>query len=93
MPLAPLGCNVQIHDKTDQRDTWAFHSVDGWYISTSPKHYRTHCCHVKSTDSEQLWTPGTNTIRVITKSDIPVKRCKDITYGQFVCMVQPEKQE
>ncbi|KAL7481388.1 hypothetical protein ACHAW6_007071 [Cyclotella cf. meneghiniana] len=52
MPLAPLGCNVQIHEKTDQRGTWAFHSMDGWYISTSPEHYRTHRCHVKSTNSE-----------------------------------------
>ncbi|KAL7478375.1 hypothetical protein ACHAW6_004139 [Cyclotella cf. meneghiniana] len=54
MPLAPLGCNVQIHEKSDQRGTWAFHSVDGWYISTSPEHYRTHRCHVKSTNSERL---------------------------------------
>eukprot|EP00804_Cyclotella_cryptica_P025881 CCRYP_002728-RA/>CCRYP_002728-RA protein AED:0.43 eAED:0.39 QI:0/-1/0/1/-1/1/1/0/272 len=54
MPLAPLGCNVQIHEKTDQRGTWAFHSVDGWYISTSPEHYRTHRCHVKSSNSKRL---------------------------------------
>eukprot|EP00804_Cyclotella_cryptica_P018786 CCRYP_007256-RB/>CCRYP_007256-RB protein AED:0.45 eAED:0.45 QI:0/0/0/1/0/0/2/0/100 len=27
--LAPLGCNVQVHEKTDQRGTWAFHSFDG----------------------------------------------------------------
>ena len=50
----PLGCNVQIHEKTDQHSTWAFHSVDGWYISTSPEHYWTHHCHVKSSNSERL---------------------------------------
>eukprot|EP00804_Cyclotella_cryptica_P002421 CCRYP_004115-RA/>CCRYP_004115-RA protein AED:0.38 eAED:0.38 QI:0/0/0/1/0/0/2/0/346 len=130
MPLAPLGCNVQIHEKTDQHGTWAFHLVDGWYISTSPHHYRTHRCHVKSTNSERLsntmlnycqliqhptlcdkWTlssanefgrlaqgvgsriKGTNTIRFIAKSNIPVEHRKDSTYGQFVCTVQPEKQE
>ncbi|KAL9183037.1 hypothetical protein ACHAXT_004824 [Thalassiosira profunda] len=49
MPLAPMGCKVQIHEKADQRASWAFHSVDGWYLSTSPEHYRTHLCHVKST--------------------------------------------
>ena len=54
MPLAPLGCNVQIHEKSDQCGTWAFHSVDGWYISTSHEHYRTHRCHVKSSNSECL---------------------------------------
>ena len=29
MPLAPLECNVQVHEKADRRGTWAFHSVDG----------------------------------------------------------------
>eukprot|EP00956_Cyclotella_meneghiniana_P001304 scaffold1404_cov37-Cyclotella_meneghiniana.AAC.8 len=24
MPLAPLGCNVQVHEKADRRGTWAF---------------------------------------------------------------------
>eukprot|EP00804_Cyclotella_cryptica_P009107 CCRYP_003191-RB/>CCRYP_003191-RB protein AED:0.38 eAED:0.33 QI:0/-1/0/1/-1/1/1/0/471 len=54
MPLAPLGCNVQIHEKTDQRGTWTFHSIDGWYISTSPKHYHTHRCHIVSSNSKRL---------------------------------------
>eukprot|EP00804_Cyclotella_cryptica_P019389 CCRYP_021121-RA/>CCRYP_021121-RA protein AED:0.42 eAED:0.42 QI:0/0/0/1/1/1/2/0/211 len=25
MPLAPMGCNAQVHEKTDSRGTWAFH--------------------------------------------------------------------
>jgi hypothetical protein len=25
MPLAPLGCKVQVHEKADQRGTWSFH--------------------------------------------------------------------
>eukprot|EP00804_Cyclotella_cryptica_P002834 CCRYP_009360-RA/>CCRYP_009360-RA protein AED:0.42 eAED:0.42 QI:0/-1/0/1/-1/1/1/0/202 len=54
MPLAPMGCNAQVHEKTDSRGTWAFHSVDGWYVSTSPEHYRTHRCHIKSTNSDRL---------------------------------------
>jgi hypothetical protein len=54
MPLAPLGCRVQVHEKTDQRGTWDFHSVDGWYLSTSPEHYRTHLCHIKSTRRDRL---------------------------------------
>ena len=29
MPLAPVGCEAQVHEKTDQRGTWAYHSVDG----------------------------------------------------------------
>eukprot|EP00804_Cyclotella_cryptica_P006129 CCRYP_010734-RA/>CCRYP_010734-RA protein AED:0.34 eAED:0.34 QI:0/0/0/1/0/0/2/0/327 len=36
---------------------------------------------------------GTNTIRFIAKSHIPMGCRKDITYGQLVCTVRPEKQE
>ena len=54
MPLAPMGCNAQIHEKTDSRGTWAYHSVDGWYLYTSPEHYRTHACHIKETRSERF---------------------------------------
>ena len=55
MPLAPMGCAVQIHEKTDKRGgTWAYHSVNEWYIATSSEHYRTHTYHVKATQSERL---------------------------------------
>ena len=54
MPLAPMGSKVQIHEKTDNRGTWAYHSVDGWYLYTSSEHYHIHNCHVKATRSEQL---------------------------------------
>ena len=54
MPLAPMGCEVQVHKKTDKRGTWSYHLVDGWYLSTSPKHYRVHNCHIKSTLAERL---------------------------------------
>jgi hypothetical protein len=54
MPLAPMGCEAQVHEKTDKRGTWAYHSVDGWYLFTSPEHYCTHNCHIKHTKSKQL---------------------------------------
>ena len=54
MPLAPMGCEVQIHKKTDKRGTWSYHSVDGWYLSTSPEHYTVHNCYVKTTQVERL---------------------------------------
>jgi hypothetical protein len=54
MLLAPFGCNVQVHEKADKSGTWAFHSVDGWYVQTSPEHYRTHKCHIKATNSDRL---------------------------------------
>ncbi len=54
MPLASMGCEAQVHEKTDKHGTWAYHLVDGWYLFTSPEHYRTHNCHIKHTKSERL---------------------------------------
>jgi hypothetical protein len=54
MPLAPMGCEAQVHEKSDKSNTWAYHSVDGWYLFTSPKHYGTNNCHIKHTKSKQL---------------------------------------
>ncbi len=52
IPLAPMGCEAQIHEKTNKQGTWAYHSVDGWYLFISPEHYYTHTCYVKATKSE-----------------------------------------
>ena len=49
-----MGCNMQVHEKTDKRGTWAFHLVDGWYLFTLLDHYCTHNCHVKYTKSDCL---------------------------------------
>ena len=36
---------------------------------------------------------GTNTIKFIKMQNVPKDRMKDLTYGQFFCMVRPEKAE
>jgi hypothetical protein len=54
MPLAPMGCEAQVHEKSNKRGAWAYHSVDGWYLFTSPEHYHTHTCHIKHNKSKQL---------------------------------------
>ena len=53
MSLAPMGISVQVHEKTDKRGTWAYHSVDGWYLAKSTEQYCTHRCHIKTTNNEQ----------------------------------------
>jgi hypothetical protein len=35
----------------------------------------------------------TNTIKFICQHEVPTERMKDVTYGRFVCMVQPEEAE
>jgi hypothetical protein len=31
MPLAPLGCAVQMHESTNRQRTWNVHSLNRWY--------------------------------------------------------------
>jgi hypothetical protein len=54
MPLTPMGCEVQVHEKTHTRGTWAYHLVNRWYLFTSPEHYCTYNCHIKHTKSKRL---------------------------------------
>jgi hypothetical protein len=54
MPLAPLGCTVQFHNKPSRRKTFGKHSSDGWYIKTSPEHYRAHVFFVKATRAKRI---------------------------------------
>ena len=49
MPLAPPGTKVVIHETPDQRDSWAPHGVQGWYIGPATEHYRCHKCYIPST--------------------------------------------
>ncbi len=35
----------------------------------------------------------TNMIKFICQHKVPTERMKDVTYGQFLCAVQPEKAE
>ena len=53
--VSPNGLQSTNPQKNGQkRGTWAYHSVDGWYLSTSPEHYRAHNCYVKTTQAERL---------------------------------------
>jgi hypothetical protein len=36
MPLVPMGCKAQVHEKNDKQGTWVFHLVDGRNLFTSP---------------------------------------------------------
>ena len=49
-----MGMSGQVHEKTDKIGTWAYHSVDGFYLSTLPEHYRMHRCHIKTTRNKQF---------------------------------------
>ncbi len=54
MPLAPMGCGVQLHESSERQGTWAENTTDRWYIQTSPKHHHCHKIHVKKTNSKRV---------------------------------------
>ncbi|KAL7483890.1 hypothetical protein ACHAW6_009530 [Cyclotella cf. meneghiniana] len=58
MLTAPMGCAVQFHIKPVRRKMFGEHSADGWYLRTSPKHYRCHVIFVKSTQAKQITDTG-----------------------------------
>jgi hypothetical protein len=84
MPLAPMGCTVQVHENSEQRGTWAANSSDGWYLHTSPEHYRCHVIYSKSTRSKRV----SDTVHfkhkyipepTLTPEDTIVKALNDLT--------------
>ena len=61
-PLAPIGTAVTIHEKPDQRASWASHGVAGFYLGPAPDHHKcykvwaTHSSAVRVTDT-LAWHP------------------------------------
>ncbi len=54
MPFTPLGCAVQMHEAANRRKTWDPHSLTGWYLGTSPEHYRCYRFFCQKTRSERI---------------------------------------
>ena len=53
-PFAPPGSRVLVHEKVDNRRTWAPHGVDGWYLGRAPEHYRCHRVYITKTAYERI---------------------------------------
>ena len=53
-PFAPPGIKVLIHERPDNRKSWAPHAQTGWYLGPSFDHYR---CH-------RVWVPATKSVRI-----------------------------
>ena len=67
MLLAPLNWAVQIHKYADKRETWAVHTVDEWYLGTSPDHYHSQPIYVKKIRTEsvsEMFLLSTSTWRI-----------------------------
>ncbi len=54
VPLAPIGCAMQCHEKPGDRGSWAEHSVDGWFLGSSFEHYRSFWCYIRKTGARRV---------------------------------------
>jgi hypothetical protein len=86
MPLAPLGCTVQLYESNTQRGTWAEHSTDRWYTGTSTKHYECHRIYVQKTRREWISDTVYFKHKYITQPtllpvDTIVKTINDLTHA------------
>jgi hypothetical protein len=84
MPLAPMGCAVQVHENSERRGTWAANSSEGWYLRTSPEHYRCHVIYSKNTRSKRIsdtvhFKHKYITEPTMTPEDTIVKALNDLT--------------
>ncbi len=85
MPLGPMGCAVQVHKSYERRGTWADNAIDGWYLQSSPKHYRCHIVYVKNTRSKRVsdtvhFKHKYITQPTLTPEDTIVKAIDDLTH-------------
>ncbi len=83
MPLALLGCAVQMHESTKQRKTWDVHSLNRWYIGTSDEHYCCHKIYCHKTRSERISDTVSFQHRyltqpVVTPADAVIKTMGDL---------------
>jgi hypothetical protein len=84
MPLAPMGCAVQLYQGSEKRTSWGANTIDGWYLQTSPQHYRCHVIHVKQTRSERVsdtvfFKTEYITQPTLTPADVITKALNDLT--------------
>ena len=86
MPLAPLGCAVQLYKTPHRRRTWAEHSVDGFYVGTSDEHYRSHNIWVTKTKAMQVsetvfFKHKYTTQPTLTLKDVIIKALQDLKHA------------
>ena len=84
MPLAPMGCAVQLFQNSEKRTSWGANAIDGWYLQTSPEHYRCHIIYVKQTKSERVsdtvfFKTKYITQPTLTPADVITKALNDLT--------------
>ena len=82
-PIAPPGTRAIIHDKPANRDSWAAHGLDGWYLGPAMESYRCYTCWINETRRERIcdtvaFLPLHVALPVATPNDMILASLKDI---------------
>ena len=80
------GINVLVHDKPNDRDTWAVHASPGWYIGPAMQSYRCFKCFMHDTQAVRItdtleWFPDTIIIPTPTRDDLILAGIADIKHA------------
>ena len=54
MPLAPMGCAMQLHQGSEKQTLWGANTINGLYLQTSQEHYRCYVIYAKQTRSKRV---------------------------------------
>ena len=89
-PMAPPGCKVVVHERPQERGTWANHGVAGFYIGPAMHHFRNYYCYIPTTRGERV----SNTIKLfpthVDMLDTSSKdRLKQITQDLITVLQKP----
>ena len=85
-PLGPPGTKVLVHEKPNNRETWAPHAVDGWYLGPAMNHYRCFRVWINSTQAERItdtltWFPSKVLMSTASSSDAAIAAANDLTHA------------
>jgi len=82
-PLAPPGTRVLVHEKPNNRESWAPHGVDAWYIGPALESYRCYLTYIWETKAERItdtleWFPHHVCMPTVSPLDIISAATQDI---------------
>ena len=82
-PLAPPGTKVLIHIKPKERETWAPHGIDGWYLGPAMDSYRCFRVYATETRAERItdtlaWFPADVKMPTASSTDAAITAAHDL---------------
>jgi len=85
-PIAPPGIRVLVHEKPENRNTWAPHAVEGWYMGPALQSYRCYRTWITETKRERTadtltWLPEKLKLPTASAAEIIASATTDILHA------------